>query len=656
MYRLKFLLTAVFALILCHSAARAQTDDLMDLSLTELLDVEVTSVSKRAERRSEAAAAVYVISNEDIRRSTAKTIPDLLRTVPGVNVAQLDAHTWSVTVRGQAGEYATKLLVLVDGRSVYTPFFSGVFWDSINLVLEDIDRIEIIRGPGGTIWGANAVNGVINIVTKTAADTQGGLVSIAAGDPLDASLSLRYGGTHNEDHFYRLYLKGTKFDESGDDLFGQDANDEWQDARGGFRYDHDIDEQQHLTVQADYFSLTSSADFFMPEIFPPTFTRTESDRNHSGFNVLGRWTNKYNDTDEISVQAYFDMYHYEALTIDERRKTWDIEFRHNIRLGERHNVVWGGGYRYSQDNVYPTMIISTDPDSDSQDVISLFIQDEITLHEDLKLTIGSKFEYNDYTDAEVQPSASLSWTPTDSQTVWAAVSRAVRTPNRAERDMLLRIRPFPALSSQPVTGFLFGNDDFESLEVIAYEVGYRNIINDHLILDLALFYNDYKDGRGFQTELPLVPLLPPGTLPLLLNNSDDYNAKGFEVTLDYRPIEWWTIRGVYSYFDTNQGGEDDTVDRNTPQQQASLTNQFEVLDHFQIDATFRYVDELSGLGIDDYLTMDARLAWRPNDSLEVSLNGRNLLDNEQIEFIEFIANRIPTGLERSFYGQVTWEF
>lgn len=630
-------------------AVEVDSDDLMDMSLSELLDVEVTSVSKKVERRSEAAAAIYVISNEDIRRSTAKTIPDLLRTVPGVNVAQIDAHTWSVTVRGQAGEFAAKLLVLVDGRSVYTPFFSGVFWDSIGLVMEDIDRIEIIRGPGGTIWGANAVNGVINIVTKAAEETQGSLLTVAAGKEMQGTASFRYGDTIKDDHFYRLYIKGIKYDESGDDYFGQDANDEWEDGRAGFRYDHALNDEQQLTIQSDYFSLSSNTEFLIPELFPPTFTRTESDRNHTGYNILGRWTNKYNDTDQITLQAYFDMYHYESLTLDERRRTYDIEFRHNVQLGDRHNVVWGLGYRYSEDHVYPTISISTDPESDSQDLFSVFIQDEITLTDELKLTLGTKFEINDYTDEEIQPTARLAWTPTENQTLWAAVSRAVRTPNRAERDMILRFRPFTNTVELPGTGIIFGQDDFDSLEVLSYEVGYRASYGDNFLIDIAAFYNDYEKDRFFDTDLTLLPDVPFGTIPLVITNDLDFNTKGFEITADYRPINKWTIRAAYSYLSTTQ-------DFTTPEQQVALTNLFQLTDALQFDTTFRYVDELEDLDIDDYLTMDARLAYRPNESLEFSINGRNLLDDEQIEFVEIIANRIPTGLERSIYGQITWEF
>ncbi|MFP6582129.1 MAG: TonB-dependent receptor plug domain-containing protein [Candidatus Hydrogenedentota bacterium] len=328
-------------LVVPFTPSAQAVDDLMGLSLQDLLDVDVTSVSKKSERRSEAAAAIYVISNDDIRRSTATSIPDLLRTVPGVNVAQIDAHTWSVTVRGQGGEYATKLLVLVDGRSVYTPLFSGVFWDTIDLVLEDVDRIEIIRGPGGTLWGANAVNGVINIVTKPADETQGGLISAAAGSPLDGSLSLRYGDKIGDDHFYRMYVKGVKYDDAGSDLFGGDANDGWEQGRGGFRYDHDIDEQQHLTIQGDYFSLSSNSDYMIPEISPPVFTRTPITKIHTGFNALGRWTNNYNDTDEISIQAYVDTYHYDSQILDERRKTFDQEFQHHVQLRDRHELIWG---------------------------------------------------------------------------------------------------------------------------------------------------------------------------------------------------------------------------------------------------------------------------------------------------------------------------
>lgn len=413
----------VSLLLVPFNPSAQAVDDLMELSLQDLLDVDVTSVSKKSERRSEAAAAIYVISNEDIRRSTATSIPDLLRTVPGVNVAQIDSHTWSVTVRGQAGEFATKLLVLVDGRSVYTPLFSGVFWDTIDLVLEDVDRIEVVRGPGGTIWGSNAVNGVINIVTKTAEETQGGLISVAAGTTLDGSLSLRYGDSIGDDHFYRIYTKGIKYDDSGDDLFGENANDNWEQGRGGFRYDHDIDDQQHLTIQADYYSLTSNSDYFIPEVAPPPdFTRTAVTNVHTGFNALGRWTNKYSDTGEVSIQSFFDMYHTDSSVLDERRKTIDLEFEHQVQMHEKHNLIWGLGYRYSEDHITPVSTFRTVPASDTQGIVSFFIQDEYRINDELRLTMGTKVEHNDYTDFEIQPTLRASWLASETQTLWAGKS------------------------------------------------------------------------------------------------------------------------------------------------------------------------------------------------------------------------------------------
>jgi iron complex outermembrane recepter protein len=635
------------------SVLAIEDDDLMELSLQDLLDVDVTSVSKKAEKRSEAAAAIYSISNEDIRRSTAKTIPDLLRTVPGVNVAQIDAHTWSVTVRGQGGEYATKLLVLVDGRSVYTPFFSGVFWDTVNLVLEDVDRIEIIRGPGGALWGANAVNGVINIVTKSAEETQGGLVSVAAGDEIKGELSLRYGDVIGDDHFYRVYFKGTEHGESDIDFYDLDANDSWEQGRGGIRYDHDIDDAQHITFQSDYFSLSSKSNYFIPEIGIDAFTRTESKKNHTGFNALGRWTNKYNDTNEVSIQAYVDTYHYDSFTLDEERETFDIEFQHHKAIGERHDIVWGLGYRYSADSIDPTDMVSTNPSSDNQDLFSLFIQDDIQINEEFRLTLGTKLEHNKYTEWEIQPTIRASWLPTENQTVWAAASRSVRTPNRAENDIRLRIRPIPELFNLPTTGILFGQEDFDSTDVISYEAGYRQTISENLMLDIAVFYNDYEGERSYDTDFPNIANVPAGTLPLKVTNEDDFETKGVEVTLDYRPIERWTIRTNYSYLDSNQG----SLSENTPDHQASLSNFVQVTDALQFDTSFRYAAQPNSLDIvDDYFTLDARVAWSPKESLTLSLNGRNLLDAEHIEYVEFIANRIPTGVERSIYGQITWEF
>ena len=628
----------------------SELDSFMELSLEDLLNVDVTSVSKKTEKRSDAAAAIYVITNEDIRKSTATNIPDLLRVVPGVNVAQLDAHTWSVTVRGGGGEFATKLLVLVDGRSVYTPYFSGVYWDSVDVVLEDIDRIEIIRGPGGTLWGANAVNGVINIVTKRASDTQGGLLSVISGSNIDGSLSLRYGGTLKENQFYRVYAKGFQVGDSGDDQLGADAHDEWKQGRGGFRFDTDLNEEETLTIQGDYFSNSADENFYIPNAFPPAaHTLQSSTKNHTGFNTLARWTNKYSDTGSIQLQAYVDSYHYESIVIDERRTTFDIEFQHRVQLNDRHEVVWGVGYRNSGDSFDSNDLANLDPDSDTTDLFSLFLQDEITINDELKVIIGSKLEHNDYTGIEVQPTIRALWSPTENQTVWGAVSRAIRTPNRAENDIRLLFLPLPGFSTLPVAGVVFGSSSFDSLELISYEVGYRASIYDNLLVDATAFYNDYEGERD--TAPFLAPSLP-FNVPLQLNNDIDFITRGIELTLDYRPYTRWLLRGGYSFIDTNNPG----AGLNSPQQQFTLGNEVNITETVYAGATLRYVDMLSDLGIDDYLTMDARAAWKPRENLELSVNGRNLFDDEQTEFIEIIANRASTAVERSVYGQITWEF
>ncbi|MFP6582128.1 MAG: TonB-dependent receptor [Candidatus Hydrogenedentota bacterium] len=311
----------------------------------------------------------------------------------------------------------------------------------------------------------------------------------------------------------------------------------------------------------------------------------------------------------------------------------------------------GVGYRYSEDTIYPTATFETVPTSDSQDLFSIFIQDEYRVNDAFRVTLGTKIEHNDYTDFEIQPTLRASWLASDTQTLWAAVSRAVRTPNRAENDMRLFIRPLPQVFNLPIPGVIFGNEYFESVEVIAYELGYRNTIRSNLMFDIALFYNQYTNERNFDNDPSNTEPFPPGVIPLIVNNDNDFDTNGVEFTIDYRPVDRWTIRTGYSYMNTNLDGGDTS---NTPQQQASLTNQIQVTDEIQFDTTFRYTDQLPGLeDIDDYFTLDARLAWRPSDSLEMSLNGRNLFDDDQSEFIEFVANRLPTGVERSVYGQIT---
>lgn len=658
-------LFSLLPLLALSPPATAQDDeegslDIIELSLDELLNVEITSVSKKPEKRTKAAAAIFVLTQEDIRRSGATNIPDLLRLVPGLNVARIDSHKWSITARGSAGRFANKLLVLIDGRSVYTPFFSGVYWEANDVMLEDVDRIEVIRGPGGTLWGANAVNGVINIVTKRAEDTQGGLLSVGGGTEEQGFGAIRYGGKLKEIGHYRGYLKFFNRGEGGDFVqddpalsTGASGDDEWQMGQGGFRIDLDTSEQDQLTIQGDIYTNSSATTQDLVFFSGIPIRRIESTTKYKGWNVLARWNRTLSDTSDIQLQFFYDHYNVDDIVLDEQRNTFDLEFQHRFEVGERNEFIWGAGYRLTIDDFENTSFQSLDPDSKSDNLFSAFIQDQITLTERLKLTIGTKIEHNDYSGFEIQPSLRMAYTPNDRHTLWGAVSRAVRTPSRADRDIRINF-----LSVGPGTFVaIFGDDNFDSEEVLSAEVGYRVAPTDTLAIDITTFYNEYENLRLGVAGAPH----PEGgntILPFSILNGGGGNSIGFEVTVDYRAKSWWFIRATYAFldnhFETPQAGSQTNGD--TPEQQFTLLNRFDMPHNLELDTILRFVDRLPDRGIDEYVTIDAQLTWRPREDLELTLVGRNLLEAGHPEFTPTIIFTVPTEVQRSVYGKITWKF
>jgi iron complex outermembrane receptor protein len=637
----------------------------VDLSLEQLLNVEITSVSKKEEKRSAAPAAVYVLTQEDIRRSSATTVPDLLRTVPGLHVAQQDAGKWSVTARGFTGRFANKLLVLIDGRSIYTPFFSGVYWEANDVMLEDVERIEIIRGPGGTLWGANAVNGVINIITKKASDTQGGLLSVAGGTEHRASSALRYGGKAGDLGYYRAYAKyfytdqGGSFIENGPGSTGDEANDDWHNGQAGFRMDLDVSADDKLMIQGGIQVIGANATFDLPYYTDPLFVRTDSHAELQHYYLSGQWTHRLADDSEMQLQGYWDHYHSQDVTLDEQRHTIDLDFQHRLPAGRRNDILWGLGFRVTTDDFENSPFILMNPEQGTDLLFSAFIQDEIEILDTLHLTLGTKIEHNDYTGIEVQPSARIAWTPTDKQTLWGAVSRAVRTPSRAESDIRLNYGE----SSQFPGAFIaaFGSRDLHSEELIAYELGYRIQVADRLALDTAFFYNDYDHVRTVEVGTPFVendPAPAHTILPAQITTNGQAKMWGFEVGADVNIRPWWLVRASYSFIDVSTNSN--TLSRNlieaVPHNLFSVQTRFDLPRNLELDTTLRYVDSIDTLSIGNYLELDTRLAWRPSKDLEFSIGARNLLDSEHEEYADIITLAVPTQVQRGVYGKITWRF
>jgi len=633
------------------------------------MDMEVSTVSRTESTVGRSPAAVFVVTNEMIRRSGARSVPDALRLVPGVNVARVSANRWVISVRGFNAVYANKLLVQIDGRSVYNPVFSGVYWDQQDLLLEDVERIEVIRGPGATVWGANAVNGVINIITKQARDTQGVFVEGGGGTEERGFGAFRYGGKVDDSLHYRFY---GKWDERDGGWATPDAADDWRMGRGGFRVDWQPCECTTFTLQGDFYEGTSGWAYNaalepvppappLPPFSPPPYQLTgeRSDQVPSGQNMLTRFSRKLSDESDWSIQLYWDRTERPDKSPNYTQyfqscSTFDLDFQHRFPLGHCHSVIWGFGYRNTQNVTDGHFTISFDPPIRSFGISSYFIQDQITLSPDLLyLTLGSKFEHNDFSGFEFQPTARLLWTPSERQTAWASVSRAVRTPSRVDQDVTVNA---PMGESIPMFIQTLGNPAVESEQLIAYEIGYRAQPSDAFWWDLAVFYNDYED---LVTAVPGILFVDPLTgIPYYRNtyaNAMRGDTYGFELGGTYQVNPCWKLSSGYSFLVIDlQGVGSANVEGESPRNQVYLQSGWDLGRSWELDMIWRYVDNLPALGVPNYLVMDVRLAWLPSKNLEVAVVGRNLLDEEHPEFTT--RSLYPSDVQRGVYGMVTWRY
>ena len=635
----------------------ASSADLTHLSLEELMNVEVTSVSRRAEKLSAAPAAVSVLTADDLRRSGVTSIPEALRLVPGMEVARVDAHNWAISARGFNDLFANKLLVLMDGRSLYTPLFSGVYWDTQDTLLEDIDRVEVIRGPGATLWGANAVNGVINIITRSAKDTRGLLVTGGGGAEEQGFAGVRYGGELGENAYYRVYAKYFNRD---DQVLpdGSDSHDRWNMERGGFRIDWDASTENHYTLQSDLYSGRLDQTYFLPTPNPPFAQTNQSHLNVNGGNVLGRWSHTFSERSDLKLQVYYDRTVRDGPVLNEDRDTFDVDLQHRFLLGERQDIVWGAGYRLCSDELDNSYTVTFNPDQRAIQLFSLFAQDEIALVQNrLRLTLGSKFEHNDFTGFEYQPSGRLSWTPTDRQTVWASISRAVRTPSLAEDDIQLR-----QLTSTPgVQVLLQGNRDFDSEELLACELGYRWRPIARVSLDVTAFYHDYDHLRSLEPGAVLPG--PPLTVTATAGNKLHGETYGIEFAPSWQVTDSWRLQAGYTFLQNQlhrDAGSGDTTSEldegRNPHHQFSLRSSVDLPHNLEVDCAVRYVESLPDFQIPSYIVVDVRLAWRPFKNFEVAIVGQNLLDDRHPEFQSLFIPIERTEVQHSVYGKVTWRY
>jgi iron complex outermembrane receptor protein len=665
---------AVLALVVWVSPARAGPaggDDapgvaLTDLSLEQLMSVEVTTVSRKGEALLGASSAVYVITGEDIRRSGLTSIPEALRMAPGVDVARVNGSTWAISVRGFNEQFATKLLVLIDGRTVYTSLFSGVFWDVQDVLLEDVDRIEVIRGPGAALWGANAVNGVINIITKDAARTQGALVTAGGGTEERGFGAVRYGGALGAHTHYRLWAK--YFDRAAQgDLGGLAAHDGWDVGRGGFRIDWKPSERQSATfLGAIYQGGTDQTT--RKAILEPPFALVEETRTHlAGGHLLGRWHRHLANESELTVQVYYDRTERDAADVRDKMDVADLDVQHRVALGRAHDVVWGLGYRFTHDRLLPTFFVSADPGERTYSLVTGFVQDEITLlPERLRLTLGTKLEHNDFTGFEVQPSVRMSWTPSTRHALWASVSRAVRTPSRADDDVRINSATFPTETGLPAELVFLGNRGLTSEKVVACELGYRTQPWTRVSLDVATFYNEYSDLRSAEPVGQEVVSDPVPHLKIVnrLGDRGHGHSYGAEAALAWSPRPWWRLAATGTFLELElhpdpgitPPDESKATEGGSPKYQASVRSYLNLPRDFELDASLYYVDALSAEDAPSYVRLDLRLGWQPTETLEISVAGQNLLENDHIEFALPQGTSAPTQVERGVYGRLTLRF
>ncbi|WP_374515388.1 TonB-dependent receptor plug domain-containing protein [Brevundimonas sp.] len=575
-----------------------QPQDLTGLTLEQLAAIEITSVSRRPEQLSGAAAAVYVITRDDIRRSGAASLPEVLRLAPNLQVQRVGSVDYAVTARGfNSFETANKLLVLIDGRSIYTTLFSGVLWDAQGLVLEDIERIEVISGPGGALYGANAVNGVINITTRSARDTQGPAISVGAGTD-DRTLSLRHGGALGDAGAWRLFLTG--FDRSDTEMVGGGSG---LDAAAGIRAGGRADWSNGLgqwMLQGDVFDHESPGDVTL----------------RGGF-ALGRWTREFDGAGRIEAQAYYDQTDRVNGPVEEEVRTWDVSLQQAIDLG-RHAIVWGGGHRGVENTLTsPPGAATLVPARRDITLGNLFVQDQISLRDDLVLTLGVKVEDSSFTGVEVLPNARLAWSLEDGSLIWGAVSRAARTASRIDRDLTL-------------PGFLVGGD-FQSEKLTSYELGYRARPARNLNLSLSAFYHDYTDLRTVAPD-------PATVLPLRFANGGEGHTSGIEAWGSYEVSPSWRLDlGVVTLEKDFRlkPGEVDIASLasvgDDPSWQVLLNSRTQLTERLEMDVHLRAVDELEASSVDGYVEADVRFGWRFDNGVELALIGSNLLNDTRIE-------------------------
>jgi iron complex outermembrane receptor protein len=645
--------------------AAAQTPapiDLTGTSLEDLMNIQVTSVSKKEQTLSKAASSVYVITEDDIRHSGATNVPDLLRMVPGVDVARINANTWAISIRGFNSRYAGKVLVLVDGRTVFTPLFSGVYWDQQTMPLENIERIEVIRGPGGTVWGANAMNGVINIISKSAKDTHGVLISAEAGSQDRAQGLAQYGGSAGADGSFRVFGRYT-INEDSPSIPLSPATDDAHNSQMGFRSDWILSSRDTLTAQGDLLGESESqTDITLFLNQPLAYHTVNAQVRVAAGNLLGRWNHVFANGSETTLQIYYDSFRRFEMGL-ENQNTGDADFQYHLKLGDRNDIVTGTGYRLTDERFRDGYEAVIGTGHHQEGLFSTFVQDELRLTKLVSLTMGVKLEHNAYTGFEFEPTVQFAWSPTSHQTVWASVSRALQQPSWFYAQGVVD----EALVQVPGAGTavfqLDGDPEGKAPAVVSYELGYRTELSKRLTLDTTVFLSDYYRLQTIEPQAALVatsPAPPHLVLPSVFGNLAGGSTYGTEISAHWDVSKWWRISPGFSFLQTNlslnHGVTDATIaftSADSPKRQAQLRSSVKLPHRVEWDTSVYFVGALATVAA--YTRVDTRVGWHIGEFVDMGITGQNLLTPRHVEFLDSLQIT-PMETARAIVARVTWHF
>ncbi len=657
-------------IVLAAACVHAQTpqNDLTTLKLEDLMNLDVTSASKKAEKVSRVPSAIFVITEDDIQRSGATNIPDLLRMVPGLQVAQINPSNWAISARGFNGQYSNKLLVLIDGRAVYTPIYSGVYWDAQNLPLDLLARIEVIRGPGATVWGTNAVNGVINIITKRARDTQGASLNVHGGNVQQGGGDVVYGGHLRSHGAYRVFADGWAVG-ANVTRAKQNGEDDWYGFKGGLRADLDLTPKDLLTVEAEAERGNAGEIFTTGISLQPPVNATLSLRDRfSEWHLLGRWEHTASPASEASLQVYYDHNNRTDGTFGVGLTTFDIDFQHHVPWRQRQDLVWGAGYRYYSDDTRNFFRTSFSPPDVNQSLFNAFMQDEITLRRNrLYVTLGAKVQHEHYNGFNLQPTARVTWTPSDRAMFWAAISGARRTPARIETGIRANLAAYPGPGNLSTLVSVFGNPEQKNERLTATEAGLRKNLSSRVSFDASAFFNQYRELVSTESGSPRLEADPAPLhllIPTTFANLVYGDTQGFESFANLKLASRWTMSPGYSFITMHLHRQPGSTDATTvgqaegklPRHQAQLRSNVNLPWRLQWTTSAYFVGRLNAPVVPAYTRLDSKLEWQASDKLSLGVVGQNLQRDFHLEYDSGDLTVNPSLVRRGAYAWLMWRF